>query len=156
VRLGFGGCRTLFVHEWDVVGREDSRDVADHDACSALNRLLRLVVYPRKDRRARLRRVVIRSVIAGKRAGVTVPTLAARNSQTKGSVAQEWDAVDEVLVAPGSNRLASGVQLDPTPDVVHIGNHRAGRPHERDGNRVADVFPVTLLVEMVAVHPRAG
>src|SRR5207249_2547350 len=86
----------------------------------AITRLLSLVVYPRKDRRARRRRVVIRSVVAGKRAGVAVPTLAARNSQTKGSVAQEWDAVDEILVAPGSNRLAGGVQLDPTPDVVHI------------------------------------
>src|SRR5436309_10184206 len=119
-RSGFGGFRTLFVHEWNVVGRDDSRDVADHHACNALNRFLSLVVYPRKDRRARRRRVVIRSVVAGKRAGVAVPTLAARNSQTKGSVAQEWDAVDEILVAPGSNRLAGGVQLDPTPDVVHI------------------------------------
>src|SRR5207247_5466121 len=119
-RLGFGGFRTLFVHEWNVVGREDSRDVADHDACNALNRLLSLVVYPRKDRRARLRRVVIRSVVAGKRAGVAVPTRAARNSQTKGSVAQEWDAVDEILVGPGATRFAGGIQLDPTPDVIHI------------------------------------
>src|SRR5947208_9285530 len=86
-RLRVGGFRTLFVHEWNVIGRDDSRDVADHDACNALNRLLSLVVYPRKDRRARRRRVVIRSVVAGKRAGVAVPTLAARNSQTKGSVA---------------------------------------------------------------------
>jgi hypothetical protein len=48
-RLGFGGFGSLFVHEWNVVGREDSRDVADHDACNAFNRLLGLVVYPRKD-----------------------------------------------------------------------------------------------------------
>ena len=48
-RLGFGGFRILFVHEWDVVGREDSRDVADHDACNAFNRLLSLVVYPRRE-----------------------------------------------------------------------------------------------------------
>ena len=71
-----------------MVGREDPGDVADHDACNALNRLLSLVVYPRNDRRARLRRVVIRSVVAGKRAGVAVPTFAARNSQTKGRVAR--------------------------------------------------------------------
>ena len=101
-----------------MIGYEDSGYVADHDACNALNRLLSLVVYPRHDRRARLRRVVIRSVVAGKRAGVTVPTRAACYSQTKGSVAQEWDAVNEILVAAGSNRLAGGVQLDPTPDVV--------------------------------------
>src|SRR5260370_36398417 len=92
-RSGFGRFRTLFVHEWNVVGRDDSRDVADHDACNAFNRLLSLVVYPRKDRDARLWRVVIRSVVAGKRAGVAVPTFAARNSQAKGSVAQEWDAI---------------------------------------------------------------
>jgi hypothetical protein len=81
-RLGFRGVRTLFVHEWDLLGREDcisaasrssrplpprlyrpcrspqslhSRDVADHDACNAFNRLLGLVVYPRNDRRARRR-----------------------------------------------------------------------------------------------------
>jgi hypothetical protein len=103
-----------------VVGRENSRDVADHNACNALNRLLSLVVYSRNDRRARRRRVVIRSVVAGKRAGVAVPTFAARDSQTKGSVAQEWDAIDEIRVGPGSTRLAGGVQLNPTPDVVHI------------------------------------
>ena len=90
-RLGFGRTRTRFVHEWNVVGREDSCDVADHDACNAFNRLRSLVVYPRNDRRARRRRVVIRSVVAGKRAGIAVPTFTARNSQTKGSVAQEWD-----------------------------------------------------------------
>jgi len=39
-RLRFGGFRTLFVHEWDVVGRDDSRDVADYDAWNAFNRLL--------------------------------------------------------------------------------------------------------------------
>jgi hypothetical protein len=103
-----------------VIGRDDSRDVADHNAGNALNWLLSLVVYPRNDRRARLRRVVIRGVVAGKRAGVAVPTLAARNPQTKGSVTQEWNAVDEILVGSGSNRLAGGVPLDPTPDVVHI------------------------------------
>ena len=53
-----------------MVGREDSRDVADHDACNALNRLLRLVVDPRNDRRACRRRVVIRSVVPRKRATV--------------------------------------------------------------------------------------
>src|SRR6266481_5529776 len=118
-RLVFGGFRSLFVHEWNVVGREDSRDVADHDGCNAFNGLLSLVVYPRNDRRARLRRVVIRSVVAGKAAGVAVPTRATRNSQTKGPVAQKWDAVYEILVGPGSNRLAGGVQLDPTSDVIH-------------------------------------
>jgi hypothetical protein len=51
-RLGFGGSRTLFVHEWNVVGRDDSRDVADHDACNAFNRLLSLIIYPRNDHRA--------------------------------------------------------------------------------------------------------
>src|SRR6476620_4223338 len=119
-RLGFGGFGTLFVHEWNVVGRDDSRDVTDHYACNAFNRLLSLVVYPRKDRDARLWRVVIRSVITGKRAGIAVPTFAARNSQAKGSVAQEWDAIDEIVVGPGSTGLAGGVQLDPTSDVVHI------------------------------------
>ena len=54
-RLGFGGFRTLFVHEWNVVGRDDSRNVADHYACNAFNRLLSLIVYPRNDRRARRR-----------------------------------------------------------------------------------------------------
>src|SRR5882724_6311806 len=49
------GFRTLFVHEWNVVGRDDSRDVAHHDACNAFNRLLSLVVYPCHDRNARLR-----------------------------------------------------------------------------------------------------
>ena len=38
-RSGFGGFRILFVHEWDVVGRDDSRDVADHGACNPFNRL---------------------------------------------------------------------------------------------------------------------
>ena len=88
-----------------MVGCEDSRDVADHDACNALNRLLSLVVYPRNDRRARRRRVVIRGVVAGKRAGVAVPTRAARNSQTKGGVTQEWDAVDEIVVGPAPQVL---------------------------------------------------
>ena len=74
-----------------MVGREDPGDVANHDASNAFNRFLSLVVYPRNDRRARRRQVVIRSVIAGKRAGVAVPTFAARNPQAKGSVAQEWD-----------------------------------------------------------------
>ena len=119
-RSGFGRFRTLFVHEWNVVGRDDSRDVADHDACNAFNRLVSLVVYPRKDRDARLWRVVIRSVIAGKRAGVAVPTFAARNSQAKGSVAQEWNAIDEIVVGTSSARLTGGIQLDPTPDVIHI------------------------------------
>ena len=54
-RLGFEGFRTLFVHEWNVVGREDSRDVADHDACNAFNRLVSLIVDPCKDRQARRR-----------------------------------------------------------------------------------------------------
>ncbi len=53
-----------------MVGRDDSGDVANHDACNAFNRLLRLVVYPRNDRRVRRRRVVIRSVVPGKRATV--------------------------------------------------------------------------------------
>src|SRR6476646_9945551 len=119
-RLGFGGFGTLFVHEWNVVGREDSRDVADHDAGNAFNRLVSLVVYPRKDRDARLWRVVIRGVVAGKCAGVAVPTFAARNSQSKGSVTQEWDAIDEIVVGPSATGLAGGVQLDPTPDIVHI------------------------------------
>jgi hypothetical protein len=30
---GFGRLRTLFVHEWDAIRGEDSRDVANHDAC---------------------------------------------------------------------------------------------------------------------------
>src|SRR6476646_4163677 len=119
-RLGFGGFRTLFVHEWNVVGRDDSRDVTDHYACNAFNRLVSLVVYPRKDRDARLWRVVICSVIAGKGAGIAVPTFAARNSQAKGSVAQEWDAIDEIVVDPSATGLARGVELDPTPDVIHI------------------------------------
>ena len=29
---GFGRFGTLFVHEWNVLGRDDSRDVSDHDA----------------------------------------------------------------------------------------------------------------------------
>ncbi len=87
-----------------MVGRDDSRDVADHDACNAFNRFLGLVVYPRNDRDACLRRVVIRSVVAGERAGVAVATFAARNSQTKGSVPQEWDAVYEVLVGSGCKK----------------------------------------------------
>jgi len=55
------------VHEWDVVGRKNARDVADHDACNAFNRPFSLVVYPCNDRRARRQRV-IRSVVAAKRA----------------------------------------------------------------------------------------
>ena len=74
-----------------MLGSEDPGDVANHHARNAFNRLLSLVVYPRKDGRACLRRVVIRSVVAGKCAGVPVPTFAARNPQAKGSVAQEWD-----------------------------------------------------------------
>jgi len=30
----------LSLYEWDVVGRDDSRDVADYDAWNAFNRLL--------------------------------------------------------------------------------------------------------------------
>ena len=97
-----------------MVGRKDSCDVAHHDACNAFNRLFGLIVYPRNDRQARLRRIVIRSVVAGKRAGVAVPALAARNSQTKGGVPQKWDAIDEIVIGPGSARLAGGVQFDPT------------------------------------------
>ena len=103
-----------------MIGREDSSDVADHDAGNAFNRLGGLVVYPRNDRKACLRRVVICGVVAGKRAGVAVPTFAARDSQTKGRVAQEWDAVDEIVVRPRSTGFAGGVQLDLTPDIVHI------------------------------------
>ena len=44
---------SLCTHEWNVVGRDDSRDVADDDACNAFNRLLSLVVDPRNDHRAR-------------------------------------------------------------------------------------------------------
>src|SRR5882724_4975032 len=117
---GFGRFGTLFVHEWNVVGRDDSRDVADHDACNALNRFRGLIVYPHKDRNAHLRRVIVRSIVARKRAGVAVPTRAGCDSQTKGSVTQEGDAVDEIVVGPGAARLAGGVQLDPTSDIVHI------------------------------------
>src|SRR5205814_3644264 len=52
---GFGRFGTLLVHEWNVVGRQDSRDVADHDAGNAFNRLIGLVVYPGKDRNAGVR-----------------------------------------------------------------------------------------------------
>jgi hypothetical protein len=49
-RLLFRRLRAFFVHEWDVVGCEDSRDVADHDACNAFNWFVGLVIYPRHDR----------------------------------------------------------------------------------------------------------
>ena len=55
IPLGFRRCRILFVQEWNMIGREDSSDVADHHAGNAFNRLLGLVVYPRNNRRARLR-----------------------------------------------------------------------------------------------------
>ena len=119
-RSGFGGLRTRFVHEWNVLGCEDSSDIADHDAGNAFNRFLGLVVYPREDRETSLRGVVISRVISRQRAGLAVLTFAARDSQTKGSVAQEWDAIDEVVICPGSACLAGGVQFDPTPDIVHI------------------------------------
>ena len=37
-RYRFDQCwRLTFYDEWNVMGREDSRDVADHDACNAFN-----------------------------------------------------------------------------------------------------------------------
>lgn len=142
------------VHERNIGRRHDARDIAEDDARDAFRGLFRLVGYLRDDGRTRRREVVLCGVTAGKRPGVAKPACATVDAETKRRVPRERFAFRERAVSGRSACLSGGIKLDPTSDVGHIRNHLAGRPHERHGNRVADVFPVTLRIETVSMCPR--
>ena len=147
--------RSLLHDERDVFGGHDGRYVAEQRIGDTRSRFVRLQGHPGDDRHAARGEVVSRCIIAGQPARVAIPAGTAADAEAEREISlSDRYAVQPLTLRRRGVRFPGDVQRDPALHVRNIRDHLARRTHQRNRDGVADILPIAVLAEPVAMRPR--